>query len=77
MCFKISWKFEEPGAEGIMIKIRETGQGFAGGSPSGSADAPWITAGGYNFDLYVEGQLYDSIFVKGVAPENYIRCNQS
>lgn len=51
------------------IRVRETGVPFLsfGGSIRGEANAPWITESGYNFDLYVDNLLYDSIFVKGVS----------
>ena len=53
----------------LQIKIRETGVPFTGlgFSPTGSQNAPWITAGGYNFDLYSNSTLIDSIFVRGVS----------
>ena len=51
------------------IKVRETAGSFTqrGNFIKGEADAPWITESGYNFDLYVDDQIYDSIFVKGVS----------
>lgn len=53
----------------VHVIVRETGGFFitVGASPTGSWDAPWITAQGYHLDLYSGSNLIDSVFVSGVA----------
>src|SRR3989344_136275 len=59
---KISWNYDNPGAGGVVIKIRETGKSFAGGAPSGTADAG-IIASGVTFDMYNGSNLVASLKV--------------
>jgi hypothetical protein len=60
----ISWKTE--GVTTVEVKIQEfPGILFAGGT-SGSQLASWISAAGYTFEMYGDGRLIGSVFVKGV-----------
>lgn len=62
---KISWTVENPGPEGVVIIIRSTGQGFAGGALQGSADAWFITTTPTILDLYTGATLLNSVTVTG------------
>src|SRR3989344_88033 len=65
---RISWIVNNPRPEGVVVKVRSTGQGLGGGSASGGADATGITAEGVTFDLYSGPTLLHSIIVKGTPP---------
>ena len=52
----------------LQIKVREANNApftGVGASATGSWDATWIGASGYNFDLYSNGTVIGSVFVKG------------
>lgn len=60
---KITWNV--PNAFDLRITIKENpGSLFATG-PSGSQDAPWISAQGATFEAWSGGQKVGSVFVKG------------
>ena len=60
----VNWDVSNAFSSGTIL-IKADGANFTGGGISGSASAPWINVNGVRFDLYVNGQLYDSVVVKG------------
>lgn len=64
---KISWNVNNPGIGGVTVKVRSSGQGLAGGTSSGSADAA-ISIAGETFDLYNGAELVNSLTVSGNPP---------
>jgi hypothetical protein len=56
------------GFANLQVKIREADNApftAVGASPTGIYKAPWIGASGYTFDLYSNGTVIGSVFVKG------------
>ncbi len=62
---KIIWKSND--TTDIKIKV---GDSVFAAAPEGSQIAPWINKTGGYFDLYLNGQLADRLFVRGIAPLN-------
>lgn len=60
---KISWITNEA----TTVQVKTSTGGLFSSSLSASKDAPWINVAGKKLDLYVDGVLFDSVFVKGVT----------
>ena len=61
---KMNWDVSNIYHDGIQVAVYIENTPFKSGGVTGSADVPWVNEKGIRMDLYVDGELYDTLTVK-------------